>query len=225
MLLKKFVPKRIKQPIKKAVLRRQLSRAISRLATLGKDEIPSRDLLLDLIIGWDNEGYVANLDYLEQVARSSIESTGNILECGSGVTTLLMGVLSGRGREVWSLEHSADWRALIAGALEKNGISPDRVCFSPLVDYGKFSWYDPPLTQMPSEFSLVICDGPPGATKGGRYGLLPVMLERLTDQCLILLDDADRPGEVELIKRWEVEFGFKASIVNRSNHCFALLRR
>jgi hypothetical protein len=188
--------------------------------------MPSRDLLSELVVGWDNEGYVANLDYLEEVARSSIKANGNILECGSGVTTLLLGLLCARrGIEVWSLEHSPDWQKRIAEALETNGISDAHVCFSPLIEYDRFSWYDPPLTQMPKEFSLVICDGPPGTTRGGRYGLLPVMVDRLGEESVILLDDAGRPGELELTKLWEDEYGFKATRFDHSTHSFALIRR
>ena len=226
MQLKRFVPKRIKQPIKQAVRRRQLNRAISRIANLAEHQMPSRDLLSELIIGWDNEGYVANLDYLEEVARSSIETTGNILECGSGVTTLLLGILCDRRPiQVWSLEHSLDWQKRIARVLETIGISGARVCFSPLVDYGKFKWYDPPMLQMPEQFSLVICDGPPGTTKGGRYGLLPVMYDRLAQESRILLDDAGRPGEMALINQWVTEYDFTATTIDRPNHSFAVLHR
>jgi len=226
MWLKRFVPKRIKRPLKKAARRRQLNRAISRIAGLGKDELPSRDLLSELIIGWDNEGYVANLDYLEEVARSSIQTNGNILECGSGVTTVLLGLLCARRKiQVWSLEHSSEWQERIAEALETNGISDTHVCFSPLIEYDRFTWYNPPLTQMPKEFSLVVCDGPPGTTRGGRFGLLPVMIDRLTEECVVLLDDAGRPGELELIKRWEAEYDFRTTRIDRSNHSFAMIRR
>ena len=38
---------------------------------------------------------------------------------------------------------------------------------------------------------------PPGSTRGGRYGLLTVLGERLAPGCTILLDDAGRPDERE----------------------------
>ena len=95
----------------------------------------------------------------------------------------------------------------------------------PLVGYGEFVWYDPPLAQMPDEFSLVICDGPPGTTKGGRYGLLPVLGDRLRAGATILLDDAGRPAEAELIRRWENEAHFKTEIRGDRERGFAVMQR
>ena len=44
---------------------------------------------------------------------------------------------------------------------------------------GSFVWYDVPKDVWPAEFRLVVCDGPPGDMKGGRYGLLPLVGARL----------------------------------------------
>lgn len=76
-----------------------------------------------------------------------------------------------------------------------------------LASYGDYTWYVPPLEQMPSGFGLVICDGPPGDTLGGRYGMLPVMKTRLARHCVILLDDVQRPAEREVAERWARELG------------------
>jgi hypothetical protein len=136
-----------------------------------------------------------------------------------------MGILCNKSKkEVWSLENSAEWRNRITSALKTNGISGAHVCYSPLVEYGEFSWYEPPLSQLPKEFSLVICDGPPGTTRGGRYGLLPVMSQRLKTGTTILLDDAGRPGEIELIRRWETEAKFESNVTDRAGHVFAVMR-
>jgi hypothetical protein len=78
---------------------------------------------------------------------------------------------------------------------------------------------------MPKQFSLVICDGPPGSTKGGRYGLLPVMGDRLPPGSTILLDDAGRADEAKLIKRWESEAGFQTELINTATSKYAAMRR
>jgi hypothetical protein len=224
--VRKWLPARLKQPVKKALMRRQLRHATRMIAHLPDGQIPGHQLLSELIWGWGNEGYAANLEYLEQVAKSSLSAKGPILECGTGASTILLGSLCARKQiEVWSLEHSPEWRKQVIDTLKRNSISTVHVCASPLVEYGEFVWYDPPLTQMPQEFSLVVCDGPPGTTKGGRYGLLPVMGERLRPGSTILLDDAGRSGEMELIKRWESEVGFETDIVQSQGGAFAVMRR
>ena len=65
---------------------------------------------------------------------------------------------------------------------------------------------------MPDKFGLVICDGPPGNTIGGRYGLIPVMRTRLSKGTLILLDDASRPDEQNIAERWRQELNAIAEI-------------
>ena len=224
--IKKFVPKWIKRPIKDAVTRRQLREAIKSIRQLPDGQVPSRELLSQLIKGWSNEGFAANLDYLEEIAKQSLNSDGPILECGSGASTILLGILSARRHiMVWSLENSPEWGLRVSEVLETNGISGVRVCSSPLIEYGEFVWYDPPLAEMPKEFSLVICDGPPGSTRGGRYGLLPVMQDRLPIGSTILLDDAGRSDEAEIIRRWENEASFATQIVSASGGTYAVMRR
>ncbi|HLA11563.1 MAG TPA: hypothetical protein VJ023_13330 [Pyrinomonadaceae bacterium] len=224
--VKKWLPKWLKQPVKKALLRHRLSEAIRTIGNLNDGQVPSRQSLSELIAGWSNEGYAANLEYLEEVAKNSVRTRGPILECGTGATTILLGILCARRKiEVWSLEHSPEWQEHVTKALARNGVSGVHVCLSPLVEYGEFVWYDPPLAKMPKEFSLVVCDGPPGTTKGGRYGLLPVLGGRIPPDSIILLDDAGRPSEVEVIKQWESEVGFETDVIKRQGGEFAVMRR
>ena len=82
-------------------------------------------------------------------------------------------------------------------ALQRHHISNVNVCLSPLRSYGEFSWYELPSGGLPEEFRLVICDGPPESTPGGRYELLPVLGPRLSKGTVILLDDANRASEAE----------------------------
>jgi len=224
--VRKLFPKWIKRPLKRALLRRQLRAVIEKMRKLSDGQVPSRQLLSELITAWSNEGYSANLDYLEEVANQAISAKGPILECGSGVTTILIGILSAqRKTEVWSLEHFPEWRKRVVDVLAHNNIKGVQVCSSPLIEYGEFVWYDPPFAKIPKEFSLVVCDGPPGATKGGRYGLLPVMGSRLPTGSIILLDDAGRPAEMEMINRWQSESAFETRVVHGEGGKFALMQR
>jgi len=181
-------------------------------------------MLESLSLGWGNIGYAANIDYLQEIARNATTTKGPILECGSGLTTVLLGILaSRRGIAVRSLEHSPEWQEQIATVLANNQIANVEVVTSPLRDYGAFSWYDPPLQELPDNFRLVVCDGPPGMTRGGRYGLLPVFGSRLPQGTVIVLDDADRPSEVELLNRWKDEGDLAVEIFNKPAGTFATL--
>lgn len=168
--VKKLMPAGVKRAARQALLDQALRRSVRRVAELRPGETPSRELLADLLTGWSNDGFAADLDYLEEVSRRAAGVDGPVLECGSGLTTLLVGLLAGRrGFETWSLEHHAEWHARVAAALEAHSVPRARLALAPLKSYGAFSWYDPPLAEMPGAFRLVVCDGPPGDTPGGRY--------------------------------------------------------
>ena len=163
-------------------------------------------VLSELIYGWGNEDWSAMEEYLQGCLHHAQHADGPILECGSGLSTILLGAISQRtGNEVWSLEHQPLWGRKVTSTLERFGISSAHLCIRPLKDYGAFAWYDPPLASMPDGFSMVVCDGPPGDTKGGRSGLLPVMRSRLKPGAAIFLDDASREPEKIIAARWAGE--------------------
>jgi glycosyltransferase involved in cell wall biosynthesis len=176
--------------------------------------------------GWANDGFAARIDLLTEVATRAVNTRGPILECGSGMTTLLMGLLAGRrGVKTYSFEHIDEWRTRVLNALEHFEIPNVEILSTPLRDFDGFSWYDAPLAELPTSFDLVICDGPPGETLGGRYGLLPLMRARLGKGAVILLDDAERPGEVEVLQRWLSEELFNVAMHESADGSFAVLTR
>lgn len=167
----------------------------------------------DAIFGWGNERWTAEAPYLAAIARAAEKTTSSILECGSGLTTLMMGAIaSRRGFHVHSLEHDVDWYARVSEALAHFHLTRVTLHLAPLRDYGTYDWYDVPLENLPNDFSLVVCDGPPGVTRGGRSGMLPIMREKLAKSFSIFVDDTNRPGEGELARRWFDELGAKPAL-------------
>ena len=49
----------------------------------------------------------------------------------------------------------------------------------------------------------------PSATRGGRYGLAPMISDRMLPGCTVLLDDAIRSDERKIAARWTEEFGLR----------------
>lgn len=169
---------------------------------------PRAPVLNELIYGWGNESWSAMDEYLAACIQNALVAKGPILECGSGLSTLVIGAIAKQqGLEHWVLEHSPEWAAKVQRHLDHYGIDSARVCVAPLKNYGEFDWYDPPVASLPDSFGLVICDGPPYWNKGGRFGLVPVLRSRLKAECVILLDDAAREQERTIAKRWAIELG------------------
>src|SRR5581483_11975808 len=183
--LKSIVPRIVRVSVKRYAQDHLFSSALRAIAAMAPKEIPSHDLLAQLRAGWGNEGWSGRTAYLEEVVKWAAITPGPVLECGSGLTTLLLGLYAGsRGVPVWSLEHDAAWHQETAKMLHRYSIPGVELCRAPLSNYGDFAWYSPPL--------------------GRRYGLLPVMSERLVADCVILVDDVDLAAE-SVLYLWKTQ--------------------
>lgn len=217
-LVKKRIPRRIKEAARRWHRSRAFDRAIRRIQALPPDAVITRQLLEQLRYGWGNLGWSANPEFLDQVQRQIATTYGPVLECGSGLTTILLGLLiRNREIELWSLEDDPEWCERVRSVVNLHGIDNVRVCLAPLHDYGEYTWYSPPVDEMPRDVQLVICDGPAASTPGGRYGLFSVMRSHLANQYVVLVDDADREGERKMLERWEREHDGRM-VVERTDH-------
>lgn len=184
----------------------------------------STPLARQLIYGWANEKMSASEEFLQAIFRTACEANGPILECGSGLSSLVLGIAAQRTRQrVWSLEDNPFWASVVRAALARFDIDTVEVCEAPLRNYGDFEWYDPPRAKLARDFALVVCDGPQGTTPGGRYGLLPVLGQHLGSGCVILLDDAMRDGEQQVLARWDEELQVSHEMLGSSKPFARLL--
>jgi predicted O-methyltransferase YrrM len=218
------LPKPVRQRLRQAHRTFLLSRSVHRFVRLPQDADPPDSLWRDMVYGWGNDGYSAQHEYLAAVLRHARAGAGPVLECGSGLSTLVLGLaLRHRARAVWSLEHDPVWAERTSARLRSYGVETVDLYAAELRSYGSYTWYQPPLDRMPSDFALVVCDGPPGGTAGGRYGLLPIMRSRLAAGCVILLDDVERLAEQKTIETWVKEFGIDFRVEGKEKP-FATIR-
>ena len=221
--LYRWVPRPVRRGARDVVWLARVRTALRRLEAAPSAHPPARDLLDRLYRAWGNDGWTADLEYLEEVARCAVSTPGPILECGSGATTLLLAILAAaRGVEVWVLEDAPAWHARVARALGGERAARLRLCATALRDFGDFDWYDAPVAQMPRDFRLVVCDGPPGTVRGGRYGLVPILGSHLAPGALILLDNADRPKEMAALERWQRDAGMRVQLHHHPGGVFAV---
>jgi len=145
--------------------------------------------------------------YLRHMATKASQSEGHVLECGSGLSTLLLAVMAGRrGQMVHTLEHDPESHLRLNALVERYRLSNLKVHHAPIRSYGGFDWYDIPSACDTACFNLVICDGPSRhLTDSGRYGLFPAMRERLHPHCRVIMDDSNRSLERHVIGCWRKE--------------------
>jgi predicted O-methyltransferase YrrM len=132
----------------------------------------------------------------------------SVVECGSGMSTVVLArLLRERGSgTVVAIEHDGDWAALVRRQLEAEGLG-DRaqVLHAPLA--GDPPWYDATaLAVLPRAVDLLVVDGPPAHRPelGQRRAPALAFFEpRLAPGAVVVLDDARRPGEREVLRMWE----------------------
>lgn len=206
--LRTLVPRSLRQGLRKRHRQRVLRRSLRRLRQQAADGAIGRELVEALRYGYGNRGWSAEYEYLEEIIRRVRTTDGPILECGCGLTTLLvLAVLGEDAGRLLALEHNAGWAERVAQRCAEHGLPADRVLHAPLRDYGGYAWYGVDGARLPRDIQLVICDGPPSDTKGGRTGLLPQLHERFAQDCIILVDDMGRAADRDMVASWVGEYG------------------
>lgn len=136
-----------------------------------------------------------------------------IVEFGAGVSTLFIGHLIKErklGGKIHAVDHSEEYFKIIEDNVANTGLSDEvRLYYCPLKKHNikgkEWLWYDISNLTVPS-IDLLIIDGPPGVLQEKvRYPAVPVLIDRLADGALIIVDDYKRYDDAAMVKDWLVE--------------------
>jgi predicted O-methyltransferase YrrM len=135
-----------------------------------------------------------------------------VVELGSGVSTVVLArLLRERGGRMTSLEHEPRWARLVGQQLEREGLAEmASLIEAPLEPHAAAlddaPWYSArAVANLPREIELLLVDGPPGGEgrERSRYPALPALAGHLASNATVVLDDATRPGERDVLGRWQ----------------------
>lgn len=155
-----------------------------------------------------------------------------ILELGSGSSSLLIAKSAqkiGYKPEHIVIDHEERYLELTRLLAKQNGLD-DRIEFNfcPLgnIDSKNLQWYqDVPLIIENRKIDLLIIDGPPGTTNPmARYPALPILNKYLSENCVVILDDANRNDEKAIIKEWLELYNFELTLLP-DGHGLAIMTR
>jgi Methyltransferase domain len=157
-----------------------------------------------------------------------------VIEVGSGLSTVLCAMaleLNGGEGQVYALEHEEHWMALTMNALAQQGVlHRAKILHAPLVETKieseQWMWYDLGAVDLPDRAEILLVDGPPQSTGDlARYPALPLLIDRLSSDALIFLDDGIRPDEQSVLERWLEEIpGLAAHRVNDTKESIEIRR-
>lgn len=142
----------------------------------------SEKLFIDIHKAWSNDlaGAPGLLMACHDIAK---EGSGPILECGAGITTIILGLT---GRQVYSLESDFMWYRKVRYYIEKFNLTNVHIQYSKLKEYGDYTFYD--IEDLPTDvrFDLALIDGPCRAI--GRKGFYELFD---TSEMTLIVDDAE----------------------------------
>ncbi|WP_138679020.1 class I SAM-dependent methyltransferase [Candidatus Accumulibacter phosphatis] len=154
-------------------------------------------------------GWAGSPDFLLEIANEVLDNKPlTIMECSSGVSTLVIArclQLNGVGH-VYSLEHERVFARKTRDLLGKHALAAwATVLDAPLqtVTTGT-PWYEE--CAIPSDLPLIdmlVIDGPPASIANlARAPAVPRLLPRLSKRVVVVIDDADRNDELEIVEQW-----------------------
>lgn len=161
--------------------------------------------------------YMASPELLRAVASSVLElRPGCVLELGGGTSTLVAAYAlrkTGTGHII-SLDHEAQYVEQTNQLLRAHGLDDiAKVMHAPLVEVSagdhRGRWYDTSVLAREGidSIDLLIVDGPPGKDQPhARYPALPMFAEKLSARAWVIVDDATRKDEAEMVQRWKATF-------------------
>jgi hypothetical protein len=132
-----------------------------------------------------------------------------IVECGSGVSTVMLGNLL-KAREsghLYALEEDEGWCRLMLDLVRAQGLDQYvTVYWAPV----EGTWYARTVARKLIEeverIDLLLVDGPQTKDVQSRYDALGYFRERLDASSVVMLHDVNRAQESEILRRWQAEF-------------------
>lgn len=141
----------------------------------------------------------------------------NIVEFGSGTSTLiLLKTLEKLGYEYKLISIDSDDKFLerTKNLLIAEGVYSEKkvnLIFAEITEIelggNNYKWYNPKKIDFISEkIDLMFIDGPLGALcKNSRYPAIPIMKKHFKKGTLVILHDAKRVDETEVVEMWRIE--------------------
>lgn len=179
-------------------------------------------------------GWAVSPDFALLILRSIRERRpAVIVDLGSGVSTLVSGyVLEQLGQgKVFGLDHEpafgAKTRKEIANHQLETWAQVIDAPLSPITIHGQtWQWYQQEAFSLPGPIDLLIVDGPPDRLQDlSRYPALPFLMNRMSPNAVVLVDDAYSSVEKAMVSRWLQEYPeFTAEVIDCEKGAVVLRR-
>ena len=170
--------------------------------------------------------WAASPDFLLEIYKyCERENPKVIVECSSGASTIVLAYYARKHTNirVLSLEHDKEYASKTQNELHRHGLAEHAaVIHAPLKEYAitgdNYFWYDTDqlVNSLPATIDLIIVDGPPHyLSKNSRYPALPLLNKNMSKTGALILDDANRKAEKEIVKLWAKQFNIEETMIGK----------
>jgi hypothetical protein len=174
-----------------ACQRRQQGATLSWLANRIREGKEHPEDFEEAVEAVDNR-FAASSLVLAACTLSARKGAGDIIEAGSGLTTVMMAAAI-PGRRVYAMEHDPVYSFLTQRWARSAGVNNIA-----LIEGMQDCWYDLTDCDLPERFALGLCDGPPR-----HYGTRMRFFEKFGQRCdRIIVDDVDNAEYLRKILDW-----------------------
>ena len=186
-------------------------------------------LPLPYLSGWAAFPELINT-ILEQV---KINKPDYIIELGSGTSTIITSYLLKEVKNgiITSYDLEENYGKITENHLSDHGPSSfAEVVPVPLktiaLDGNSYKWYDIDTSSLKGKIDILVADGPPLKTqKHAHYPALPFFFEYLSEKAIVILDDAGRTEEREIVEMWLKKYPEFIHEYIRTEKGISILRR
>lgn len=192
----------------RSYLERASGRAMEYELSAIRNRAETPEDLIEMVEMYGNQSCSAGVEFLTACIHFARDLSGPILECGSGLSTFALAAANPQA-EIWSIESDPAWCSAIQVKIDRLGLKNVRIIYAPIKKFDGFDWYDVDVSKFP-EFNLVVCDGPPRLTSGGRAGICFLGF-KLKENAVLLFDDYDNSMD-EIVSYWGGPIHIKGAI-------------
>ena len=183
-----------------------------------KDDATILRLLPELYALWGTPLSPSTQSFLQSCIAHTKTCSGHVLQCGSSLDTLVLGIVCARQTDKPTHQQRAN---LIRTRLTDYGITSVHVIVARPQMFADHVWYKVDASQLPKNFSLAVCEGG-HSTPRGAVGLIAKMQDQLNDDSVILAQHVREAKDHEFLTQWAIERNSKCVLVDRTEGFFKI---
>ncbi|MCB1685245.1 MAG: hypothetical protein KDI31_12190, partial [Pseudomonadales bacterium] len=175
-------------------------------------------LIAEAFAQWGDPLSASDEGYLRSCLAEVSATSGAILQCGAGLSTLVLGAIchgsNTKGHQLWCLEHDRHWASTIRSWLTEYRVANTHVIHSRAQMFEGYTWYSVDTARLAKTYSLVLCEGVRASPRGA-FGALRRLEGHLASSFVMLARDAGQAADLKLLKSWADANEAKFVLVDR----------